>query len=136
MRIAVRNRNSKEINVSLKISARNSALGFIGHDGSNLVFRGALQDQEQKEQVVKVFFPFDYGKGYANDTLGKEGMLVLLVSVDNQPDTQVAELPMGVAPIPAPRLLLNGSLTMLSGFSLWFIKEWWDVVKKELEKQG
>lgn len=135
IQIALRNETAQAITATIRVDVNKTAPIFIQNEGSNVVFSGEVQGGEQKGRVVKIYIPFDVKGSYANNTLGTNVDLSLWTRVSGYSSIRISGLPIGIAPVPWMMTLFTGVFSLLSGLSLWWIKEWWDVVKKQLEKR-
>lgn len=135
LRIAVKNQSDKSILASIRLDGSGDVPVFIEQDGTNLFFSGSIHGSEQIERRVNVFVPYDFGKGKANDTLGKDIILTLWVGLGIQKSEQIAEFHLSTVPIPRPRTLFGLFFSILAGTLTWAFKEWWTIQKEALGRR-
>jgi hypothetical protein len=130
IRIAVENDRDSTVQAVFKLTNSGQRLNFLEHEGSNVFYRGDIQSQEQVTRKLKVFFPFGFGNGQANNVLGQPAGLSLGGSIDSQAPQLVADLPVKIAPFPKAKTWVNQIGIMLAGLVIWLFRELWDQTKK------
>lgn len=128
IRFAVENNHDSNVDVAFRLVNSSPLLGFLASEGTNVFYAGPVQSQEQVNRQLKIFFPLDISQ--ANNVLGKVAGLALWGSVGNTPAQKIADLPIGIAPIPWAKSLSNYLGTALAGLVLWLSKELWDQTKE------
>ena len=135
LRISMKNESDNSILASFRLETNNNIPVFIEQDGTNLFFSGVIRGSEQIERRIKIFVPYDFGRGRTNDTLGKDIVLTLWGGLGIQKPKQIAELHLSTAPIPRLQALFGLVFTVLVGILTWAFKEWWTIQKEALGRR-
>lgn len=124
IRFAVANVQNRDVNVTFQLMNSGPSIAFLGLEESNVFYSGLVPSQKQINRQIIIFFPLDVR------ILGKAAGLSLWGSIDNIPPEKVADLPIGIAPIPWAKSLGNYLGALLAGLTVWLMKELWNQIKE------
>ena len=115
IRFAIENLDDKDIQANFLMVNGSSIKSFLGLDQSNILYSGKIKSQEQVNQHLNIFLPWESNR---DEIIG----FSLWGGIDGSEVQKIDDLEMGIAPVPWSRSLSNYLGITLVGLVFGLIK--------------